>query len=588
MQFYPYDLLPGCNEKHRFYLFLFLNSKIYEKTTFKCICCQDSHIALSEEAMLSQIRCVHHFLEQSAERFPCKVALVHEDIRATYSDINGNADKLAQHLLAIGIKPGDRVILIIANSLEYVVAYYGAMKIGAVAVPLGVDIKPNSLQRILEDVTPTAIISHLRFKRLINATEESLIEDLQVIFICDRESQQNNSPPLSKTSKNSSILPEVAFFEVEKNISQPEQYKQDNFLLIEVSEENTTLASIIYTSGSTGNPKGVMLSHGNIVSNVEAICSSLDISERDIQMVVLPFSYVMGISLLNTHFAVGATIVLNNKFAYPATVLEQMVREKVTSFSGVPSTYAYLLHRSPLAKYREKLTALRYCSQAGGHMAQQLKTDLRKILPQHAKLFIMYGATEASARLSCLPSELMLDKINSIGKPISGVSIKVLGKDRKEVMVGQKGELVANGPNIMLGYWNDDKATSSVLAEEGYHTGDIGYVDSEGFFYVTERKDDLVKVGGHRINPAEIEDALMSTGKVIEAAVLSIPDTMLGHKFAAVVVAIQNDIDRDQILSQLQEILPKYKMPESCNIVRALPKKSNGKIDKQKCLTHIK
>ena len=149
-----------------------------------------------------------------------------------------------------------------------------------------------------------------------------------------------------------------------QNISEPD-----------VAIDESDLASIIYTSGSTGTPKGVMLSHKNLVSNVQSICQYLAISAKDIQMVVLPFFYVMGKSLLNTHFAAGGTVVINNKFAYPASVIQQMVDEKVTAFSGVPSTYAYLLHRSPLRKHRSKLDSLRYCSQAGGHMSVQIKME---------------------------------------------------------------------------------------------------------------------------------------------------------------------------------------------------------------------
>ncbi len=149
-----------------------------------------------------------------------------------------------------------------------------------------------------------------------------------------------------------------------------------NISMPDIATAESDLAGIIYTSGSTGTPKGVMLSHKNLVSNVQSICQYLAISDEDIQMVVLPFFYVMGQSLLNTHFAAGGTVVINNKFAYPASVIQQMVDEKVTAFSGVPSTYAYLLHRSPLRKFRSKLGSLRYCSQAGGHMSVQIKMDV--------------------------------------------------------------------------------------------------------------------------------------------------------------------------------------------------------------------
>ena len=191
----------------------------------------------------------------------------------------------------------------------------------------------------------------------------------------------------------------------------------------------------------------------------------------------------MGKGLLNSHIAAGATVVINNKFAYPAAVLNQMVAEKVTSFSGVPSTYAYLLHRSPLREYRDKLSSLRYCSQAGGHMSRQIKIELRKVLPSHTDIYIMYGATEASSRLTCLDPKRFHDKLDSIGKPISGVAIDIVNGDGKIREPGKNGELVARGDNITTGYWQNQKDTEAVLDDKGYHTGDIGYKDDEGFIF---------------------------------------------------------------------------------------------------------
>jgi long-chain acyl-CoA synthetase len=286
---------------------------------------------------------IHQFLEESAEAYPDKIALIHEDIRATYGGINAGANQLARWLREQGFGRGDRVALILENSLEYVVSYYAVLKIGAVASPLSTDLKPDGLNPLLAEIGPKAIISSSRFERLLKTTDLS-IPGLDRIVI--------SKPKLAWDSIGLKVL---SFEELIKSNS-------DDFTLnLEPGTLNPEdLSSIIYTSGSTGKPKGVMLSHRNIVSNTHSICQYLHLTEKDIQMVVLPFFYVMGKSLLNTHFAVGGTVVLNNKFAYPASVVKEMVEESVTGFSGVPSTYAYLLHRSPLAKYREKLHSLRY------------------------------------------------------------------------------------------------------------------------------------------------------------------------------------------------------------------------------------
>jgi len=264
-----------------------------------------------------------------------------------------------------------------------------------------------------------------------------------------------------------------------------------------------------------------------------------------------------------------------------------MAEENVTGFSGVPSTYAYLLHRSPLGKYINKLESLRYCSQAGGHMSVQIKKELRRTLPDHTNIFIMYGATEASARLTYLEPDYFDTKMDSIGTPIDGVTLRVMDKQGRVLPDGQTGELVASGDNIMQGYWKNNQATGQALDEYGYHTGDMGYRDSQGFFYVTGRKDDVLKVGGHKINPIEIEDTLMETGLLIEAVVMGVPDELLGNKLIAVMVKKENNCEINDVLSYCAKKLPKHKMPSKVKWIRSLPKKSSGKIDREKCLTLI-
>jgi len=457
------------------------------------------------------------------------------------------------------------VAILLENSLEYVISYYAILKTGAIAVPLSTAHKPDTLNPLLAELEPKAIITSKKFQRLLNAADPTLIKNSKLII-------KNFSSALSP--KNFHI---IKFTDtISSNITENPTVSANERLADET-------ASIIYTSGSTGKPKGVMLSHGNIVSNTAAICQYLELAENDIQMAVLPFFYVMGKSLLNTHFAVGGTVVINNKFAFPADVINEMIRERVTGFSGVPSTYAYLLHRSPLARKRDQLGTLRYCSQAGGHMAATTKRALRQALPRHTKIFIMYGATEAAARLSYLPPEQFENKMGSIGKPIPGVKLRVMDKSGNELPAGEKGEIVAHGENIMQGYWRDPEGTAGVLDSNGYHTGDIGYTDKEGFFYVESRKDSLVKVSGHRLNPQEIEDALIATNMIIESAVMGIPDPLRGNKLVALIVPQNGDCTPKKLLEACASKLPKYKLPSEIKLTRILPKNPNGKIDKQKC-----
>ena len=509
---------------------------------------------------------IHHFLEHSAARYPDKIALIHEETRATYTQINTQANQLAYWLIGQGINVGDRVVILFENCLEYVVSYYGTLKAGAVAVPLSTGLKPDGIKLLLGELGPKVFIASSRFERMLKAT--GLADtNLQALII--------NSPKLGWSPTPFSV------FSLEEILLNSDSHNPD------VAIDELSLASIIYTSGSTGTPKGVMLSHLNIKSNVAAICESLSLTENDIQMAVLPFFYVMGKSLLNTHFAVGGTVVINNKFAFPAAVVNQIIEEQVTGFSGVPSTYAYLLHRSPLASVRENLGSLRYCSQAGGHMPIKLRKELRRVLPKYTEIYIMYGATEASSRLTCLAPGNFKEKIGSIGKPIAGVAISIMDKNMQAVSANQPGELIAAGPNIMQGYWHDEKATAEVLDGHGYHTGDLGYFDEDGFLYVTGRNDNILKVGGHRVNPQEIEEILLATDILVETAVIGVPDALLGHRLIALAVPKSEDCNAKNILSFCAGKLPKYKLPEKVVLTRGLPKSDSGKIDKIKCLKQV-
>ena len=351
---------------------------------------------------------IHHFLENSAARFPDKVALIHEQTRATYGQINADADNLASFLVGRGVKKGDRVVILLQNGYEYVVAYYGILKAGAVAVPLSTDTKPDGLNTLLAEIEPAAIISSSRFERLLQAADLNLpnlntlilhnpkldwSENFSNVFSFKETVNQirhfRNSIPVQGQGgaefQPAGALKEVPLGCILEYVEDLEGGPNAEIGTEGISVIPSDLGSIIFTSGSTGKPKGAMLSHGNIVANTTAICDFQNLGPQDIHMVVLPFFYVMGQSLLNTHLAIGGTVVINNRFAYPAAVLKQMADEKVTGFSGVPSTYAYLLHRSPLREYKNKLNVLRFCAQAGGHMARSLKLRLREVLPDHTK-----------------------------------------------------------------------------------------------------------------------------------------------------------------------------------------------------------
>lgn len=499
---------------------------------------------------------IHRFLENSASRLPDKVALVLNGKRVTYRQLDRSANSLANWFIRSGMQPGERVLILLENGEEYVISYYAALKAGMVAVPLSPEIRSDALQEILARITPRVVIASAKAEKAlhdITAPPSSLAAALLA------------NPTLSWQPRPFSTLRFDALL-------------AGDACPAPIAIEPSSLASIIFTSGTTGTPKGVMLTHANIVANTGSIIRYLGLTEADRQMVVLPFFYVMGKSLLNTHIAVGGSLVINNTFAYPASVLKQMAEEEVTGFSGVPSTFAYLLHRSPLKAYRDKLPRLRYCSQAGGHMARQIKEELLAALPGHTSLYVMYGATEASARLAYVEPERLREKIDSIGIPIPGVTMKIADASGRELPDGETGELVAAGANIMSGYWRDPESTSAVLGPNGYRTGDLGYRDADGYFFLVGRSDNQLKVGGHRINPQEIEDALIATGLLIEVAVFGMEDTLAGHRLVAVGVPVDGSTTEMQVLEKCLKRLPRFKVPSEMRFVKALPKNANGKV----------
>lgn len=505
---------------------------------------------------------IHQLLEHSARCWPDKIALVHGEDRVNYRLINTEANRLARWISANGVFAGDRVVLLLENCREYVVAYYGILKAGAVAVPLNSEMKKEGLSPLLAELEPKAIIASEKV--------EGVLRDLPLRDF-GLQALALRSPRHSWQGQGLRVA------SLRDLLSAGESADPD------LSLDEEQMSSIIYTSGSTGKPKGAMLSHSNIMSNVRSIVSYLGLTSDDIQMVVLPFFYVMGKSLLNTHIAVGGSLVLNNKFAFPAAIVHQMSEEKVTGFSGVPATFAHLLHRSPLAAYRGRLEALRYCSQAGGHMDRTTKKALIDALPRHTKFFVMYGATEASARLSFVEPARLIEKIDSVGRAIPGVTLKVLDEKGKEIPIGEVGEIVASGPNIMQGYWRDPASTAAALSPHGYHTGDLGFRDADGYFYITGRKDNQLKVGGHRINPKEVEDLLMASGLLVEVAVVGAVDALLGHRLVALATPQGVNLNVQDLLKGCAARVPGYKVPTEVLLVRALPKNDNGKVDRSAC-----
>jgi acyl-CoA synthetase (AMP-forming)/AMP-acid ligase II len=338
------------------------------------------------------------------------------------------------------------------------------------------------------------------------------------------------------------------------------------------------IAVIIFTSGSTGTKKGVMLTHKNLIANTDSIIEYLGLDETDRMCVALPFFYCYGASLLHTHLRAGGSIVLNQK-PFLGSVMSDIDTYQCTGFAGVPSSYQILINKTRFLQ--QKFPSLRYFTQAGG----QLPNRYIKILTEHfpeKKVYIMYGATEATARLSYLPPELTSAKMGSIGKGIPGVTLAVLNHEMQPVKPSEIGEILAKGDNIMKGYYNDPEGTEAVLKNGWLYTGDLATVDEDGFIYIVGRSKNIIKSGGYRISPMEIENEILSLEKFSGCVVFGIPDEIMGEAVVAVIqvpaTVDRHDLSR-QIVTHCNKRLPSYKVPKKIFLIDEFPLNSSNKID---------
>ena len=501
---------------------------------------------------------LHHLLCRSAESAPDATAVIEAGRRATYAELEQQASSTAAQLAAAGVQRGDRVVLALQNSIEFVTSYFGILKAGAVVVPVQPGPRNDRLQKIVQDCEPAGCIVDDATWPFMTAAGGAR---LGAAFVVPRQT----STPVPAGAE--------ALLDGETQAAPVVARPAD----AAVTEHD--LAAIIYTSGSTGAPRGVMLTHRNITANTDSIVQYLSLSAADRVMVILPFYYVYGLSLLHTHIAVGGSLVVDNRFAFPNVVLQAMRDHAVTGFAGVPSTFALLLHRSNLR--HTALPSLRYVTQAGGPMPPARIHEWLGVLPD-VPFYVMYGATEASARLTYLPPDELRRRPASIGCAIPGVTIRVRRADGEIAAAGEVGELVASGPNIAQGYWNRPDESRERFRSDGYRTGDLGYADEDGFLYLVGRQTEMLKIGAHRVSALEIEEALHEHPAVHEAAVVGVPHEVLDEAALAYVVLRDGEHATDrELIAFARTKLAEHKVPVRIALIPEIPKTPAGKLDKR-------
>ena len=492
---------------------------------------------------------VEHFLKHSVSRFPVKSVLVAGTVRLTYAEFDAQSNRLAAHLQHhLGVKRDDRVLVFMENAAEAAVAIFAVLKAGATFSPINASTKADKLAFIVDNCRPTAILTQRKLAPIASEATEG----------------RNVTVLPAGTTGWDAALTETAS-------------------LIDHCGIDSDLAMLIYTSGSTGRPKGVMMTHRNIDAASDSITTYLENTSDDIILNVAPLAFDYGLYQLLMTVRVGATLVLERGFAFPAAIFETMRRERVTGFPLVPTIAAMILQLRDLAP--GSLPDLRYITNTAAALPVEHINRLRQLFPT-TRIFSMYGLTECK-RCTYLPPSQLDARAGSVGIAIPNTEAYVADDDGKPVATGVIGELVIRGPHVMQGYWENAEATARMLRlgrnpwERVLFTGDLFYADAEGFLYFVGRKDDIIKTRGEKVAPKEVEAVLHTIPGIAEAVVVGVPDAVLGEAIKAIVVSSDPSLTEGEIIRACTRRLEDFMVPRSVEFRTSLPKTDTGKVSRR-------
>lgn len=503
---------------------------------------------------------VEKFLEDSTDRDPQKLALIVGEQRISYRDLEDRAARVAAVLSREGVHRGDRVAIFLDNSLEAVVSLFGALKAGAVFSIINHTTKADKLAYILNNCRATALVTHKRLlKEATPALEDSPSVKVLLVSALPETGAPANALSLERELENAAPLPR------------------------DLDSVDIDLAMLIYTSGSTGFPKGVMVTHQNVEAAARSVSTYLEHAEDDIIINTLPISFDYGLYQILMSCLVGAAVVLEKGFAYPAAVLKKIREEHVTHLPLVPTMASLLVQMKDLDANTAP-DSIRCITNTAAALPPAHIQQLQDTFPA-ARIYSMYGLTECK-RCTWLPPEQLKIRPTSVGKAIPNTEAYVVDEQGQQVAPGVTGELVIRGATVMQGYWENQEATDRALKRGGrypwekvLHTGDLFTADEEGYLYFVGRKDDIIKSRGEKVSPKEIENTLYALEQVQEAVVVGVPDEILGMALKAVIVLAEPDTMTERnVLSHCAKHLETYMVPKYVEFRSALPKTSTGKI----------
>ncbi len=479
-------------------------------------------------------------LTQTAEEHGDRPAVKLDDLVLTYAELQDGARRVAAMLKSKGVGPGDRVGLVLPNVPPFPVVFYGAIALGAVVVPMNPLLKGREVKYYLEDSGASIVLAWK------DMAEEAGKGASEVGIEC--------------------IEVGTDFAEVLA------QHEPDTEVVSREDDDNVVL---LYTSGTTGQPKGAELTHHNMITNAATSAETLvELTEEDVVMGCLPLFHVFGLTCgLNASVLKGSCLTLIPRFD-AGKALEVVARDKVTVFEGVPTMYAGMLHADGAED--ADMSSLRTCISGGSAMPVEVMKNFEKTFD--CIVLEGYGLSETSP-VASFNQPGQERKPGSIGTPVRGVEMKIVDDDRKDVEQGEPGEIAIKGENIMKGYWGREDDTAEAIEDGWFHTGDIAKQDEDGYYFIVDRKKDLIIRGGYNVYPREVEEALYEHEGVAEVAVIGIKDDDLGEEVGAAVALKDGfDVDGEELQAFAKERLAAYKYPRAVWIVDELPKGPTGKI----------
>jgi len=499
-------------------------------------------------------------LHESAKNSAEKPAYYFMGQASTYAELDGAITKFASGLEKLGIKQGDHIALLLGNSPHFIISLYGALRLGVTVIPINPIYTADEIGYILNNGDVKAVVALDLALPLVEKVHAFLPKIEQYVF-CETKPESL----VQSEIENLSVYPKM------KSFSEVVALGELTFQGPELNDDD--VAIILYTSGTTGKPKGAMLTHRNLYSNAKDVADYLKMNNDDRVVTVLPMFHVFCLTVaLNAPLLSGATLLIAPKFS-PKEIFALIKGYEATVFAGVPTMYNFL-YQFPDG-HPDDLKSLRLCISGGA----SLPVALLKNFEQKFNVLVSegYGLSEASP-VSCFNPLDRPRKPGSIGTSILRVENKVVDELGEDVPVGSVGELIVRGPNVMKGYYKMPEETAATIRNGWLHTGDMARMDEEGYFYIVDRKKDLIIIGGYNVYPREVEEVIYNHPDVVEVAVVGVPEPNQGEAINAYVVSKNPKLSKEQIIEYCKEHLAKYKVPTTIEFLEELPKNTTGKI----------